>query len=106
MFVAPKGRTDHILEITGPAFGDRWLRDTCAPAEWQRVWYPMYPIDIRVSAVDLAGILGAMRQWLDHNHLTPSLFHTARDGPDHAIVHTRFAVQDHAELFRTRFSPL
>jgi hypothetical protein len=66
----------------------------------------MHPINIRINAADLADVLGAMREWLDHNHLDLAAFRYGNDGPAHAMIHVELADQGQAELFRTRFSGL
>jgi len=64
----------------------------------------MHPINIRVSTADLADMLGAMREWLDHNRLNLTVFRYTNDGPAHSMVQVDFADQQHAELFRLRFA--
>jgi hypothetical protein len=64
----------------------------------------MHPINIRVSTADLADMLGAMREWLDHNRLNLTVFRFANDGPAHSMVQVDFADQQQAELFRSRFA--
>ena len=66
----------------------------------------MQSLNIRINAADLADVLGAMREWLDHNHLDLGAFRYGNDGPAHAIIHVELADPGQAELFRTRFSDL
>ena len=64
----------------------------------------MHPINIRVNTVGLPDLLGAMREWLDHNRLNLTVFRYTKDGPDHSMVQVEFADQEQAEQFRVRFT--
>jgi len=63
----------------------------------------MRAIIVRVSAVDLAGQMTAMRLWLDDHRYEPSTFTYSEDGQD-MVIRVVFEIDDEAAAFSMRFS--
>ena len=63
----------------------------------------MRVVHVRVSQVDFAEILAAMREWLDRNNCWLERFETEAGDGGSVIVKAQFADDDLAELFRREF---
>jgi hypothetical protein len=63
----------------------------------------MWVVHVRVSQVDFAEILAAMREWLDRNNCLLEEFETEAGDGGSIIVKAQFAEDDLAEQFRREF---
>jgi hypothetical protein len=63
----------------------------------------MRVVHVRVSQVDFAEILAAMREWLDRSNCLLEEFGTEAGDGGGIIVNAQFAEDDLAELFRREF---
>jgi hypothetical protein len=61
-------------------------------------------VEIPISAADLADTMGAMRDWLDTAHCTPTRFETQRgEEPGAVMIRVEFNEGAEAEAFRRAF---
>jgi hypothetical protein len=60
--------------------------------------------EVQVSRDDLAGTLGTMRTWLDHNDAGSTQFETVHGTNGFILVRVELATEALAEAFRREFS--
>ena len=64
----------------------------------------MRSVDRTSPPLDLAKALADMRQWLDHNDCTPTIFRTRTAQPGAVLVQVEFEENDAAAAFERRFA--
>lgn len=66
----------------------------------------MPAFELKVNFADLPDILGAMREWLDHNRMNMTHFYSLTDRQGIVTINVGFGLEDHTELFRQRFAAI
>jgi hypothetical protein len=64
----------------------------------------MRSVDLHFASAGFGGSLGDMRQWLDHNDYTPTIFRTKTAQPGTVLVQVEFEENDAAAAFERHFA--
>jgi hypothetical protein len=64
----------------------------------------MRSVDLHFASAGFGESLGDMRQWLDHNDCTPTIFRTKTALPGTVLVQVEFEENDAAAAFERRFA--
>ena len=64
----------------------------------------MRSVDLHFATAGFGESLGDMRQWLDHNDCTPTIFRTRTEQSGAVLVQVEFEENDAAAAFERRFA--